>query len=53
MQNFYGNWLSTGDLRKSFVEAKQKIKAEYPSPIYWGAFVMIESNPKATRKFRN
>jgi CHAT domain-containing protein len=47
MMHFYVNWLKTGDKRKSFIEAKKAIKSEYDSPIYWGAFIMIEGNPQA------
>lgn len=39
--NFYRKWLSTGNLRASFVEAKKELRVEYPEPIYWGAFMMI------------
>jgi CHAT domain-containing protein len=46
MQIFYESWFSTGNIRKSFNYAKQKIKSEYNSPIYWGSFVMIERIPK-------
>jgi len=39
--NFYKKWLTTGNLRQSFVDAKKELRAEYPEPIYWGAFMMI------------
>lgn len=39
--NFYKKWLATGNLRNSFIEAKKELRAEYPEPIYWGAFMMI------------
>lgn len=39
--NFYKKWLSTGNLRQSFVDAKKELRVEYPDPIYWGAFMMI------------
>lgn len=39
--NFYRKWLSTGNLRQSFIEAKKELRTEYPEPIYWGAFMMI------------
>lgn len=39
--NFYKKWLNTGNLRQSFVDAKRELRAEYPEPIYWGAFMMI------------
>ena len=46
MLSFYQKWLKTGDKRKSFIEAKREIKKEYDSPIYWGAFIMIEGDPQ-------
>lgn len=39
--NFYRKWLTTGNLRQSFTEAKKELRTEYPDPIYWGAFMMI------------
>ncbi len=39
--NFYKKWLTTGNLRQSFIEAKKELRVEYPEPIYWGAFMMI------------
>lgn len=47
MINFYTNWLQTNDRRQAFVEAKKTIKEKYKSPIYWGAFIMIEGNTRA------
>ncbi|MDX2190204.1 MAG: CHAT domain-containing protein [Bacteroidota bacterium] len=41
MMTFYKNWLSTGDLRKSFADAKRDIKQKYKYPVYWSSFVMI------------
>jgi CHAT domain-containing protein len=38
---FYKKWLNTGNLRQSFVEAKKELRADYPEPIFWGAFMMI------------
>jgi CHAT domain-containing protein len=46
MLSFYDKWIKTGDKRKSFIEAKREIKKEYDSPIYWGAFIMIEGKPQ-------
>jgi CHAT domain-containing protein len=45
MLSFYEKWLKTGDMRRSFVDAKKEIKKQYDAPIYWGVFVMIEGNP--------
>jgi len=39
--NFYKKWLTTGNLRQSFIDAKKELRTDYPSPIYWGAFMMI------------
>ncbi|CAN5481875.1 hypothetical protein BH09BAC3_BH09BAC3_35070 [soil metagenome] len=39
--NFYKKWLTTGNMRQSFVDAKKELRLEYPDPIYWGAFMMI------------
>ncbi len=39
--SFYRKWLSTGQLRNSFIEAKKELRDDYPEPIYWGAFMMI------------
>ena len=38
---FYRKWLTSGNLRQSFVDAKKELRVEYPEPIYWGAFMMI------------
>jgi CHAT domain-containing protein len=43
MLKFYQKWLSTGQLRQSFDEAKKELRTEYPDPIFWGAFIMIGS----------
>jgi CHAT domain-containing protein len=39
--NFYKKWLTTNNMRQSFVDAKKELRTEYPEPIYWGAFMMI------------
>ncbi len=41
MVNFYQKWLTTGNKRQSFVEAKKELRNEFKEPIYWGAFIMI------------
>jgi len=38
---FYRKWLTTGNLRQSFIDAKKELRVEYPDPINWGAFMMI------------
>jgi CHAT domain-containing protein len=50
MVSFYKNWLenptdssklSVGSKRQAFLKAQKELKAKYPSPYYWGAFVMV------------
>lgn len=41
MLKFYQKWMNSGNLRQSFVDAKKELRADYPEPIYWGAFMMI------------
>jgi CHAT domain-containing protein len=41
MLKFYQKWLNTGDVRKSFIDAKKELRTEYPDPVDWGAFLMI------------
>lgn len=43
MNEFYKEWLKSGNKRDAFQKAQQKIKADenYNHPYYWGAFVMV------------
>ena len=42
MTYFYEEYLSNGEqIRPAFQAAQSKLKAEYPEPYYWGAFVLI------------
>lgn len=41
MTAFYEAMLRTGDQHQAFRLAQQKLKEKYPSPFYWGAFVMV------------
>jgi CHAT domain-containing protein len=41
MNNFYANWLKSGNKRQAFLDAKKQIKDKYVDAIYWGSFVMI------------
>ena len=41
MTTFYRNWISTGDIHKSFSDAQYELRKKYPHPYYWGAFVLI------------
>jgi CHAT domain-containing protein len=48
MSKFYDKFLHNGgDYRKAFREAKQELRnsENFKSPIYWGAFIMIEGHP--------
>jgi CHAT domain-containing protein len=42
MNNFYTNWLKTGDREKAFKQAQLQLMTKYKEPYYWGAFVMME-----------
>ena len=49
MVSFYKNWLqlpessklSGSSKRTAFLTAQKQLKAKYPNPYYWGAFVMV------------
>ncbi len=41
MEEFYEEWLQTGDKRTAFLNAKRTILREHESPILWGSFMMI------------
>lgn len=41
MVAFYDNWVKTGNKREAFKLAQKTLKAEFPEPYKWGAFVMI------------
>lgn len=41
MTSFYTKWLSGKQKRQAFKEAQLELKAKYPMPYYWGAFVMV------------
>jgi CHAT domain-containing protein len=41
MTTFYRNWITTGNKRQAFINAKKFIKDKHKRPIYWGAFIMI------------
>lgn len=41
MTAFYEEMLKTGDQHEAFRTAQQKVKETFPSPFYWGAFVMV------------
>jgi CHAT domain-containing protein len=43
MNNFYANWIKSGDKQKAFRQAQVQLMAKYREPYYWGAFVMMEN----------
>jgi CHAT domain-containing protein len=43
MVNFYKNWLSTGDLDKSFNMAQKTVRGNFNHPYYWGSFVLMRN----------
>jgi CHAT domain-containing protein len=40
MVDFYKRWIKTKDMRGAFNNAQKKLREEYPSPYYWGAFIL-------------
>jgi tetratricopeptide (TPR) repeat protein len=40
MTKFYTHWLQSGDKYAAFRQAQLELKAKYPQPYYWGAFVL-------------
>ncbi len=41
MLAFYSRWLSGEDKHIAFNKAKKEMKEKYPSPYYWGSFIMV------------
>jgi CHAT domain-containing protein/Tfp pilus assembly protein PilF len=41
MNNFYTQWLKSGNKQSAFKQAQTQLMTKYPDPYYWGAFVMI------------
>ncbi|HAS44250.1 MAG TPA: hypothetical protein DCS93_27475, partial [Microscillaceae bacterium] len=41
MRCFYESWTQDEDVRKAYRTAQRKLRQEYPSPYYWGAFVLV------------
>lgn len=39
--DFYKRWMTSGDLRQAFKEAQVELRKTFPSPYYWGAFVLV------------
>jgi CHAT domain-containing protein len=42
MRVFYGEWLSGKGRCEAFKGARWQMRAEYPDPYYWAAFVMMD-----------
>ena len=43
MNNFYSNWVKSGDKQKAFRQAQVQLMTKFKEPLYWGAFVMMEN----------
>ena len=41
MRNFYKHWLDTKDKHEAFRLAQEELRAEFPEPYFWGAFVIV------------
>lgn len=41
MTSFYEEMFRTGNQHQAFRTAQMKVKEKYPSPFFWGAFVMV------------
>ena len=42
MNSFYKNYLLTGNKQKAFRTAQLELRAKFPEPYFWGAFVIVE-----------
>lgn len=38
---FYENWMKLNDPQQALLQAQRMIKKKFPSPYYWGAFVLL------------
>lgn len=38
---FYREWLKTGNKSLSMIKAQKELKAKFPEPLFWGAFVLL------------
>jgi CHAT domain-containing protein len=41
MTGFFRHWLNGKSKQAAFVQTQKEIRAKYPEPYYWGAFVMV------------
>jgi hypothetical protein len=42
VDTFYREWLSGRSKQAAFKAAQAAVRAEYPAPFYWAAFVMVD-----------
>jgi len=42
MEQFYTSWMSGKSKQESFKEAQRKVRAEFKSPFFWAAFVLMD-----------
>ena len=42
MQYFYESWSKDQNVRRAYRFAQDKLRKDYPSPYYWGAFVLVQ-----------
>ncbi len=41
MENFYQEWLGGEEIHRAFRQSQMKLRTKYPSPFYWGAFILL------------
>ncbi len=44
ISDFYKRWMATGDIKGSFKAAQIALQSSFPSPYFWGAFVLVSGN---------
>ena len=44
MIEFFKNLTAGQSKRAAFLAAQQTVRAKYPNPLYWAAFVMVDGN---------
>jgi CHAT domain-containing protein len=42
MVEFYKQWLSGKSKQEAFRAAQRQVRAKYPDPFYWAAFVIMD-----------
>jgi CHAT domain-containing protein len=53
MEQFYQNWLSGKSKQEAMKEARKSLRAEYESPFYWAAFVLMDGGDIQPAKNRS